>query len=93
MKDYQLKGLEWLKVLFSNGVNGILADEMGLGKTIQVIAFICYMIEQNIMGPFLIVAPLSTINNWMSEFQRFASGVGLPAYNFLIFQTITFSVI
>ncbi|KAK6617248.1 hypothetical protein RUM44_005579 [Polyplax serrata] len=81
LKDYQLKGLEWLKVLFSNGVNGILADEMGLGKTIQVIAFICYMIEQNIMGPFLIVAPLSTINNWMSEFQRFASGVPVMLYH------------
>lgn len=45
---------------------------MGLGKTIQVIALICALIEKNIKGPFLIVAPLSTIANWLSEFKRFA---------------------
>ena len=75
MKDYQLKGCEWLKILFTNGVNGILADEMGMGKTIQVIAFICHMIEQDIKGPFLVVAPLSTVSNWMMEFKRFAPKV------------------
>eukprot|EP00960_Hanusia_phi_P025817 745897-Hanusia_phi.AAC.3 len=37
-----------------NGLNGILADEMGLGKTIQVR-------DTTVQGPFLIVAPLSTI--------------------------------
>ena len=36
LKDYQLKGLQWLVSLFNNKLNGILADEMGLGKTIQV---------------------------------------------------------
>lgn len=75
MRGYQLQGLEWLKVLFTSGVNGILADEMGLGKTIQVISFICHMIELDITGPFLIVAPLSTVNNWLSEFKRFAPKV------------------
>lgn len=75
MRDYQLKGLEWMKVLFNCGVNGILADEMGLGKTLQVISFICYMIEKNVTGPFLIVAPLSTVSNWVSEFKRFAPKV------------------
>lgn len=32
MRDYQLRGLNWLISLFENGMNGILADEMGLGK-------------------------------------------------------------
>ena len=32
LKDYQLKGLEWLVSLYNNNLNGILADEMGLGK-------------------------------------------------------------
>jgi DNA helicase INO80 len=36
LKEYQLKGLQWLAHLYDQGVNGILADEMGLGKTIQV---------------------------------------------------------
>ena len=32
LKDYQLKGLNWLANLYEQGINGILADEMGLGK-------------------------------------------------------------
>lgn len=32
LKEYQLKGLNWLGTLYDQGINGILADEMGLGK-------------------------------------------------------------
>ena len=32
LKEYQLKGLNWLATLYQQGINGILADEMGLGK-------------------------------------------------------------
>ena len=28
IRDYQLRGLNWLISLFENGINGILADEM-----------------------------------------------------------------
>jgi SNF2 family DNA or RNA helicase len=31
LKDYQLVGINWLKLLHSNDVNGVLADDMGLG--------------------------------------------------------------
>ncbi len=31
LRDYQLRGVEWLVGLWENGLNGILADEMGLG--------------------------------------------------------------
>lgn len=55
-----------------NGLNGMLADEMGLGKTIQVIALISHLLEIDITGPYLIVCPLSTVPNWLSEFERFA---------------------
>ncbi|CAH6719688.1 uncharacterized ATP-dependent helicase Irc5p [[Candida] jaroonii] len=72
LKDYQLDGLEWLITLFENGLNGILADEMGLGKTIQCIAFISFLIENGVPGPYLIVAPLSTISNWENEFKKFS---------------------
>ena len=71
LRDYQLEGVEWLVSLFENGLNGILADEMGLGKTLQCISFLAFLREQGIWGPFLIVAPLSTIGNWVSEFKRF----------------------
>ncbi|XP_072747116.1 lymphoid-specific helicase [Anoplolepis gracilipes] len=73
--DYQQTGLEWLKVLYENALNGILADEMGLGKTIQVIALICHLIEKKQEGPYLIMAPLSTIPNWLMEFDRFAPDI------------------
>ncbi len=32
LKEYQIKGLNWLATLYEQGINGILADEMGLGK-------------------------------------------------------------
>lgn len=63
------------QMLWENGINGILADEMGLGKTIQCIAHIAMMIEKKVMGPFLVVAPLSTLPNWISEFNRFTPEV------------------
>jgi ATP-dependent DNA helicase len=75
MRDYQLEGFEWLKLLYLNGVNGILADEMGLGKTIQTISLICFMIENKLPGPYLIVAPLSTLANWINEFNAFCPRV------------------
>lgn len=37
MRDYQLRGLNWLISLYENNINGILADEMGLG----MFYFIC----------------------------------------------------
>lgn len=62
-------------MLWENGINGILADEMGLGKTIQCIAHVAMMIEKKVLGPFLVVAPLSTLPNWISEFRRFTPEV------------------
>ncbi|KAG7839711.1 hypothetical protein KL942_003322 [Ogataea angusta] len=80
MKDYQIAGMEWLITLYQNGLNGILADEMGLGKTLQSIALIAFLIEQGIEGPFLICCPLSTVSNWISEFERFAPQIKVLAY-------------
>ncbi|KAJ2159423.1 chromatin remodeling complex Adenosinetriphosphatase [Coemansia sp. RSA 552] len=71
MRDYQLRGLNWMISLFENGINGILADEMGLGKTLQVISFIGYLKHyRNMRGPHLIVVPKSTLQNWKTEFNR-----------------------
>uniref|UniRef100_A0A8C5EDC9 Proliferation-associated SNF2-like protein n=1 Tax=Gouania willdenowi TaxID=441366 RepID=A0A8C5EDC9_GOUWI len=81
MRWYQIEGIEWLRMLWENGINGILADEMGLGKTIQCIAHIAMMIEKKVMGPFLVVAPLSTLPNWINEFKRFTPDISVVLYH------------
>lgn len=73
--------ISFVQVLFENGLNGILADEMGLGKTIQVIALICHLLERKTPGPYLIVAPLTTLPNWMAEFKRFAPKVPVVLFH------------
>ena len=81
LKEYQIKGLQWMISLYNNNLNGILADEMGLGKTIQTISLIAYLIEhkkQN--GPFLVIVPLSTLTNWNMEFEKWAPNVSRIIY-------------
>uniref|UniRef100_A0A8C1RR04 SWI/SNF related, matrix associated, actin dependent regulator of chromatin, subfamily a, member 4a n=1 Tax=Cyprinus carpio TaxID=7962 RepID=A0A8C1RR04_CYPCA len=81
LKQYQIKGLEWLVSLYNNNLNGILADEMGLGKTIQTIALITYLMEyKRLNGPFLIIVPLSTLSNWVYEFDKWAPSVVKVSY-------------
>lgn len=43
LRDFQMKGLNWLAYNWTNGNNGILADEMGLGKTVQTVAFMSWV--------------------------------------------------
>ncbi|XP_023930552.1 DNA helicase INO80 [Lingula anatina] len=72
LKAYQLKGMNWLASLYNKGINGILADEMGLGKTVQSIALLSHLAEHHgIWGPFLVIAPASTLHNWQQEFSKF----------------------
>lgn len=80
LKPYQMEGLNWLITLYENGLNGILADEMGLGKTVQSIAMLSFIYEMDTKGPFLIAAPLSTIDNWVNEFNNFAPGIPVLKY-------------
>jgi len=71
LKEFQLTGLNWMINLYEIGINGILADEMGLGKTVQTISLIAYLREyKNINGPFMIIAPKSTLGNWFKEFNK-----------------------
>ncbi|KAK1878835.1 Chromodomain-helicase-DNA-binding protein 7 [Dissostichus eleginoides] len=69
LREYQLEGLNWLTFNWYNSRNCILADEMGLGKTIQSITFLFEIFKMGIQGPFLVIAPLSTIPNWEREFR------------------------
>lgn len=80
LKEYQMKGLEWMVSLYNNHLNGILADEMGLGKTIQSISLITYLIEKKHESKFLVIVPLSTITNWTLEFEKWAPSVKVIVY-------------
>eukprot|EP00002_Diphylleia_rotans_P026171 TRINITY_DN5206_c0_g1_i2.p1 TRINITY_DN5206_c0_g1~~TRINITY_DN5206_c0_g1_i2.p1 ORF type:complete len:639 (+),score=142.50 TRINITY_DN5206_c0_g1_i2:43-1959(+) len=71
MRQYQVDGLNWMINLYDHGINGILADEMGLGKTLQTISLLGYLKEsRGIGGPHMILAPKSTLSNWMNEVKR-----------------------
>ncbi|KAF5361681.1 hypothetical protein D9758_007383 [Tetrapyrgos nigripes] len=81
LKDYQLKGLQWMVSLYNNRLNGILADEMGLGKTIQTISLVSFLIEvKRQRGPYLVIVPLSTMTNWSGEFAKWAPSIKMIAY-------------
>ncbi|XP_012542158.1 SWI/SNF-related matrix-associated actin-dependent regulator of chromatin subfamily A containing DEAD/H box 1 homolog [Monomorium pharaonis] len=84
LAPYQMVGLNWLAVMHAQNVNGILADEMGLGKTIQVIAFLTYLKEADLLdekdGPHLIVVPSSTMENWLDELERWSPGLKVVQY-------------
>ncbi|KDQ19928.1 hypothetical protein BOTBODRAFT_101773 [Botryobasidium botryosum FD-172 SS1] len=81
LKEYQLKGLNWLATLYEQGINGILADEMGLGKTVQSISLLAYLAEtHDIWGPFLVIAPASTLHNWQQEITRFVPALKALPY-------------
>ncbi|XP_054738222.1 chromatin-remodeling complex ATPase chain Iswi [Anastrepha obliqua] len=71
MRDYQVRGLNWMISLYENGINGILADEMGLGKTLQTISLLGYLKHfKNQAGPHIVVVPKSTLQNWVNEFKK-----------------------
>ena len=81
LRDYQLEGLNWLASLYVNGASGILADEMGLGKTVQTVAILALLMQCGAQGPFLILAPKSTLSNWQHEFDKW-----LPQARVLLLQ-------
>ncbi|ONM08730.1 chromatin complex subunit A 106 [Zea mays] len=81
LKSYQIKGVKWLISLWQNGLNGILADQMGLGKTIQTIGFLAHLKGKGMHGPYLIIAPLSTLSNWVNEISRFVPSVSSIIYH------------
>ena len=62
-------------------MNGILADQMGLGKTITSISLIGHLWHMGVSGPFLIVAPVSTLANWHSEFQKWTPSIPVVLYH------------
>ncbi|RXG48817.1 hypothetical protein VDGE_07968 [Verticillium dahliae] len=81
LRDYQLEGLTWMYEICQQGMSGILADEMGLGKTVQVISLIALLREEEFLGPHLVIAPLSTLSNWINEFKRWCPSIPVVLYH------------
>ncbi len=78
LMPHQIIGLNWLCERYRMGINTILADEMGLGKTLQSLCLLAHINERHSQrGPFLIICPLSVVDNWYNECQRFCVGGGL----------------
>ncbi|ATL87664.1 DEAD/DEAH box helicase [Streptomyces malaysiensis] len=82
LRDYQLRGLDWLVRMTSIGLGGCLADDMGLGKTITLIALhLHHMDVPEASGPTLVVCPTSLMGNWRREIERFAPGTPVRRYH------------
>lgn len=76
LKSHQQVGLTWLLHLWSKSPDecsgALLADDMGLGKTLQLLAFMACALEREPgVPPFLVIAPVSLLENWEEEIERF----------------------
>ncbi len=80
LRDYQARGIAWMRFLSELGTGGILADDMGLGKTVQVLA---HLLDERARGALtrstLVVAPTSLVGNWCAEAERFAPELNVVA--------------
>ncbi|MGW3091357.1 DEAD/DEAH box helicase [Streptomyces sp. NPDC001108] len=82
LRDYQLRGLNWLHTMTSLGLGGCLADDMGLGKTITLIALHLHRrTVESAAGPTLVVCPTSLMGNWQREIERFAPGTPVRRFH------------
>ena len=81
LREFQLKGLNFLCLNWTKGNNVILADEMGLGKTVQTVSFLSWLRnDRGQEGPSLVVAPLSVIPAWCDTFNTWS-----PDLNYLVY--------
>lgn len=76
LKEHQKAGLLWLQHLWSKSPaecrGALLADDMGLGKTLQLLSFMASCLEaEPEIDPFLVVAPVSLLENWKEEIEKF----------------------
>ncbi|KAJ6023151.1 hypothetical protein N7499_008473 [Penicillium canescens] len=82
LKDFQIKGLNFLAFNWVRGRNVVLADEMGLGKTVQTVSFINWMRHvRRQQGPFIVIVPLSTMPAWADTFDNWTPDLNYVVYN------------
>lgn len=73
---HQAYGLAWMQQRYLSqdvGIAGcLLADDMGLGKTLQSLSLIAWAWQRsNSAQPSLVVAPVSLLENWKQEVNKF----------------------
>eukprot|EP00818_Percolomonas_sp_WS_P000844 CAMPEP_0117437668 /NCGR_PEP_ID=MMETSP0759-20121206/1650_1 /TAXON_ID=63605 /ORGANISM="Percolomonas cosmopolitus, Strain WS" /LENGTH=982 /DNA_ID=CAMNT_0005229323 /DNA_START=287 /DNA_END=3235 /DNA_ORIENTATION=+ len=72
LKQYQWMGFNWLRANYLEKKSCILADDMGLGKTIQTLSLLTWIKKNSKKRvQFLIIVPLSTLENWGKEAEKF----------------------
>ncbi|ANI78201.1 Non-specific serine/threonine protein kinase [Sphingobium sp. EP60837] len=76
LKHHQLEGLAWMQHLLALAPDkcrgALLADDMGLGKTLQILSLVARAREEDPgTPPALVVAPLSLLENWKEEAEKF----------------------
>ncbi|KAL2011630.1 hypothetical protein VTN00DRAFT_4348 [Thermoascus crustaceus] len=82
LKEFQIKGLNFMAFNWVRNRNVILADEMGLGKTVQTVAFINWLRHvRHQQGPFIVVVPLSTMPSWAETFDHWTPDLNYVVYN------------
>ena len=89
LRPYQERGLAWLEFLGGLGLGACLADDMGLGKTAQVLALLVAERSSrtadasaaDAAGPTLVVCPMSVVENWRREAERFAPGLAVHVHH------------
>ncbi|KAJ5246886.1 Chromodomain helicase hrp3 [Penicillium chermesinum] len=82
LKDFQIKGLNFLAFNWVRDRNVVLADEMGLGKTVQTVSFINWLRHvRKQQGPFIVIVPLSTMPAWAETFDHWTPDLNYVVYN------------
>lgn len=90
LRPYQERGLAWLQFLGGMSLGACLADDMGLGKTAQVLALLVAeraprtadaAMPHETSGPTLVVCPMSVVENWRREAERFAPGLAVHVHH------------
>uniref|UniRef100_A0A0F7ZC91 Chromodomain-helicase-DNA-binding protein 1-like isoform X2 n=1 Tax=Crotalus adamanteus TaxID=8729 RepID=A0A0F7ZC91_CROAD len=81
LHPYQIEGVNWMIRCYETGHGCILGDEMGLGKTCQTISLLVFLSGKFHRRPFLILCPLSVLNNWRDELKRFSPCLSTVVYS------------
>jgi ATP-dependent DNA helicase len=71
-----------VRIIVSYSLVSPPSTDKATGKTIQTISLIALLREQEgYLGPHLIIAPLSTLSNWLDEFHKWTPSIPVVMYH------------